>query len=116
MKLLVYFAQIRGNGPIKIGMSDDPIGRIQNLQQSCPFKINLLLAIPGGMLLERELHKEFEHCRIRGEWFRPVQELSARIKNFETSEGARGFWQPSKKLRQKIALKARQERLRASKK
>ena len=98
----VYFIQVAGNGPIKIGYSNNPLSRLQNLQTQCPFKLVLLFAIPGGRLLERQLLREFAPCNIHGEWFWPVEALMARIRDLEQLEGSRCFWEPDATLRRQL--------------
>jgi len=107
---LVYFIQICGNGPIKIGVSDNPDRRLRTLQLSCPYDLQILFAIPGGSVLERQLLQEFSSWRIRGEWFWPVKPLLDRIAVLETLEGSRGFWVPDRALSHKLALIRRQQR------
>jgi hypothetical protein len=35
---------------------------------------------PGDETIEKALHKEFECCRLKGEWFRPDKILIDKIK------------------------------------
>lgn len=69
----VYFVQ--AGDSIKIGVTVDLGARISALQTSTPHKLKLLKAIAGGRPEEIELHKRFDHLRIRGEWFRAEAEL-----------------------------------------
>lgn len=79
MTCALYFIQDVGSGAIKIGISSSPRARLSQLQASRPGTLRLLAAIPGDRTAERELHAEFAHLRIRGEWFRAAPELAARI-------------------------------------
>ncbi len=74
--LSVYFIQAVGGGPIKIGLTDDPTGRLLSLSTAHPEPLRFLALIPeADSQRERELHKRFAHLRLRGEWFRAESEL-----------------------------------------
>lgn len=63
---------------LKIGHAFNPVERIASLQTGNPRKINILLTLAGGEILENEIHKKFANFRIiRGgeEWFRNIPEL-----------------------------------------
>jgi hypothetical protein len=77
---LVYFIQAQG-GQIKIGLAVKPLSRMADLQIANPEKLTLLLSIDGGRDLEKRLHAEFRHLWIHGEWFKPGDDLLARIKD-----------------------------------
>lgn len=71
---MIYFIQCNGpRGPIKIGQSDDPRGRMAQMQIGCPYELKLLWVHTknGDPYTEIEIHRMFEHERIRGEWFHP---------------------------------------------
>lgn len=70
----VYFIQ---NGDmIKIGISQNVLGRLAALQTANSTTLVLLGTIPnGGKSLESRLHSHFSHLRRRGEWFRAEPEL-----------------------------------------
>ena len=75
---MIYFIQAGENGPIKIGYTqyqDVASKRLIALQISCPYKLNLLAKIEGGMILEKRLHMMFKKHWMRGEWFRPDREI-----------------------------------------
>lgn len=72
--VVVYFIQ-RGDGPIKIGYSKNPKGRLSALQTGIPERLTLLGVVPGGKAREQELHREFGRTRIQGEWFHPSPSL-----------------------------------------
>lgn len=79
----VYFIQHGGpEGHIKIGTTtSNPYARLRTLQTGAPEPLVLLAAIPGNLLLERELHERFAAIRTRenGEWFHATPELLAFI-------------------------------------
>jgi len=57
-------------GPVKIGRSKAPEGRLEDFD-SLPFEVVLLHTIASDDMvwLERTLHERFADKRIRGEWF-----------------------------------------------
>lgn len=66
----VYVIRGRSKTPIKIGVAKDPMRRLASLQTGNPHKLRLLLVLPGGESLERELHGRFAGARLPGgEWF-----------------------------------------------
>lgn len=79
-KKYVYLIHSKSNGYFKIGRSKDPLKRERTLQAEEP-DISLLKIWEGDGALEKELHKSYEHLRVRGEWFkltmRELWELNA---------------------------------------
>jgi len=75
----VYFVRAGDGGPIKIGTARNVNARLDTLQIGSSEELTLLALIPGDEKVERKLHREFRHLRIRGEWFEPAPELLARI-------------------------------------
>lgn len=74
----VYFIQAGGpSGPVKIGTTGDLKKRLAGLQTSAPEDLILLDVIPGGREKEAALHAQFQHLRMRGEWFVPGSEIFA---------------------------------------
>ncbi len=76
---IVYFVQA-GDGPIKIGITDNLENRIISLQTSNHEKINVLYSIDGhpkekARKIEKHYHQHFEYQHIRGEWYRPDKYL-----------------------------------------
>lgn len=71
----VYFAQRRRRGLIKIGYSRGVTRRLKSKE----IRARLLGSIPGFRKEERETHARFAHLRVRGEWFRPGEDLLAFI-------------------------------------
>jgi hypothetical protein len=55
--------------PIKIGFATDLIPRIAAVQTSLPYQVKILHTTPGNRLMERDIGRQFEKHRIRGEWF-----------------------------------------------
>ncbi|MEU4012096.1 MarR family transcriptional regulator [Streptomyces pseudogriseolus] len=55
--------------PVKIGVSDDPEERLEDLQTGSPVPLVLLWQVHGGQRLESLLHERFTAYRTHGEWF-----------------------------------------------
>ncbi len=74
---MVYFC--RAGTLAKIGRSYCVARRIKQLQTGCGETIVLLGSIVGGPRVERQIHKQWHHLRVGGEWFRYTPELAAFI-------------------------------------
>lgn len=72
---LTYFIRARGMGDIKIGKSNQVKVRVQTLFSGSARGVDLIACYPAPITHEKELHSEFEHLRLCGEWFRPGREL-----------------------------------------
>jgi hypothetical protein len=79
-KGFVYFVQGQCGGAIKIGYSVKPDERLKSLQTGYPDTLLILAMIPADEYMEKKLHREFEHCKLNGEWFRPDKMLIEKIK------------------------------------
>lgn len=76
----VYFARPIGmDGPIKIGCSNHPLGRVIGLSEWSPFPLEVVATCPGGYALERNLHDCFAAWWSHKEWFRANPRLLAGI-------------------------------------
>lgn len=73
----VYF--IRGGDFIKIGWSQDPDRRRNDLSTGSPFKLEVIGKVPGSGEDEQSFHRAFSHLRTNGEWFEASPELLAFI-------------------------------------
>jgi len=71
----IYFIQSGENGPVKIGQSEDPIARLEQLQTGNPEELKLLWVYEGDEYTEHEIHEMFKKDRVRGEWFKFTDEL-----------------------------------------
>lgn len=72
----VYFLEM--GDFIKIGYSSNVGKRIEDLSIT-PYEIKLLHTIPGRRCNEADLHRDFKHLRVKGEWFQKAPELLAFI-------------------------------------
>lgn len=76
----VYFIKpVNMPGPIKIGCSQKPDGRLDSINAWCPFKLEMLVSIPGTFDLETRLHKCFAEYHTHGEWFSENDKLTQGI-------------------------------------
>ena len=74
MTTYVYLIQ-KGYGSIKIGVSDNPEGRLGELQTGNHGQLFLIAKFPlasraEAFLMEKELHEKFKEYRLKGEWFK----------------------------------------------
>ena len=66
----VYFVRPVGmDGPIKIGCSADPDGRLKVLSAWSPFPLELIGSVPGDFKEEGHIHRRFSNLHTRKEWF-----------------------------------------------
>ncbi len=72
---MVYFIRHGLKGAVKIGTSLNVIDRLKTLQCAHPDDLYLIGAMVGDEDVEKKLHRQFSHLRIRGEWFRAENEL-----------------------------------------
>ncbi len=75
----VYFIRA-GRKFVKIGHALRPDARLASLQVGCPVKLRLILALPGDVGNEPELHAAFAADRAQGEWFRLSKSLRRYIR------------------------------------
>ncbi len=81
---MIYFFQGKSGGPIKIGLSVDPVQRANAI--TYPEPLVILATMPGGRREEAALHSRFAHLRLEREWFEPSDELLALIE--EVKDGS----------------------------
>ena len=67
--MAVYMIRAGKTGPVKIGHSNDPAGRLIDLQVSHYEQLYLLRVWYGSDVEEAALHIRFADLHIRGEWF-----------------------------------------------
>jgi hypothetical protein len=79
----VYFIQGETGGPVKIGYSDDVSKRLKGLQTGHPDNLIILFAYPGSQNDEKAIHERLNNHRLRGEWFRPDNELFLVIEEYK---------------------------------
>ena len=75
----IYFIKAERLGYIKIGISVNPIKRLQQLQASLLDNIELLTYTFGDRETEKYLHKRFSKFNYKNEWFLPEKEILSLI-------------------------------------
>jgi hypothetical protein len=70
----------------KIGISGDVSKRLSTLQTGNPdsLKIHYTIELPKdrARLVEKKIHKEYNHLKIKGEWFNMIPTQAANILDF----------------------------------
>lgn len=79
----VYFVHAPSVGRIKIGQTKFLARRVPELQAASPVPLVFLGWIPGGMKLERELHREFASALCHSEWFKTTEAVKAALTRFD---------------------------------
>jgi len=80
----IYFLRaIDGTGPVKIGYSFNPEQRLQSFMQWSPVQLEIILIIPGGSKLERNLHNCFADDHSHSEWFTVSARLDRAIRKMQ---------------------------------
>ncbi len=82
----IYFIQQGDNGAIKIGYSTNPEKRLQTLRTASPLPLRILKIIVGGKTKEKDLHRQFAHLQMDGEWFQSTPELLEYIATLPENE------------------------------
>lgn len=83
-------------GVVKIGRSNDPERRLQDMQVASPEPMELLVAVehPDVDIAESRLHDEFADDRLNGEWFDIGEDrrdaLIDRLSGLQTLAGSGG--------------------------
>lgn len=85
---LTYFVRARGMGDIKIGKTNHVTTRVKAIWTSASRGVDLVACYPADVTHETELHREFEHLRLCGEWFRPGAELMTHLQLIGCDTGA----------------------------
>lgn len=74
----IYFITDEEKNLVKIGYSQNPLGRLKQLLTASSSKLKLAKVIKGTRKSEAGYHKLFARWKVRREWF----ELSEEIKAF----------------------------------
>lgn len=61
---------------IKIGFSERPEFRKEDLEKEVGLPLTLIGTLPGGAMLESRLHRRFSDFRVRGEWFSITEDMA----------------------------------------
>lgn len=86
----VYF--VSAPDRIKIGYTRQLEHRLRQLGQQCLDPLTVIATIPGNRELEREIHRQLERYRIKGEWFEDCDSVWALMSELvDRAEKTRGL-------------------------
>ena len=68
-KTFIYLAQNSKTKNLKIGFSNNPNARLQQLNNASDVRIDLLYTFKDYRKVENKLHKKYAYLRLNGEWF-----------------------------------------------
>jgi DNA-binding Xre family transcriptional regulator len=67
---MIYFIGNKQEKVVKIGYTSNSIrDRLFALSVGCPYKLEIINVIGGGLWVEKSIHTLLESKRMRGEWF-----------------------------------------------
>lgn len=89
---MIYFAQPRNGGPIRIGFTGDTNFRKKSLGTWLPGGVEYIHEIEGGLLGEALLHLCFNPIRVERDWFRSCEQI---WKFIISAKERRPSWLPS---------------------
>ncbi len=81
-----YLYFIRCHDAVKIGVSNCPWQRRNELQTGAPGKLVLMSQVAKSGHRENECHKQLAHLRLYGEWFQLTEEVYDLIKELKAEE------------------------------
>ena len=97
---VVYFMrQVGTKGPVKIGCSDSPANRLDQLSVWSPAVLEIAASFPGSFRDEMSLHTMFAESLSHHEWFRWSPELEAVIQSVLAGTFDPATLPPGKRLR-----------------
>ena len=67
----IYLIRSQEESYYKIGISNNPIKRLKELQTGNPTQLKIISAYPSeyANLIEKTLHRRYSHLKKEGEWF-----------------------------------------------
>lgn len=71
----VYIVRAGDTDMVKIGWANDPSDRLAALQCAHYEELHVIRLIDGPAYLEKWLHQQFSDRRLRGEWFRFLDQM-----------------------------------------
>jgi hypothetical protein len=83
----VYFIRPVGMpGLVKIGFSNNPAKRLDNMLCWSPIPLEIAATIPGDIKLEGRIHGLFKDCHSHREWFNETPQLTRFIERLAAGE------------------------------
>jgi hypothetical protein len=75
--MAVYMIRAGADGPVKIGVTNNPLRRLHALRTGHAESLRLIRVLDGGESVEKALHARFAAHRKSGEWFGFAPEMLA---------------------------------------
>jgi hypothetical protein len=77
--MAVYYLTVNEIRRVKIGVSQDPWGRLKSFEPWAPCELRLAAVAPGGAWTEQETHYRHRESRCHSEWFDLTPEIEDEI-------------------------------------
>lgn len=100
----VYFARCAALGVLKIGWSQDPAHRLEQLRCGIPHPLEMITARAGSKADEKALHHRYRDLRVSGEWFRYAPRLQLLVWRTLKKNGPTPWPAPLKRTKEEAAL------------
>jgi len=71
----IYFAEAAQPPLIKIGTTEHPENRLNDLASGALQDLTVRAVLLGGRRMEQQVHDHFDHLRSHREWFHKTEEL-----------------------------------------
>lgn len=83
----IYFMQMQNaDGYVKIGFSENVAKRLSSIQVGSPYKIEVIALLANeSQTMEGIIHTILVNSWIKGEWFRPTEEVLECIENVKNN-------------------------------
>lgn len=81
--MAVYFIRQGVTGPVKIGVANDVVKRLRQLQTNQSVALRIIRIVKGGRDEESALHQRFAARRLTGEWFTFSDEMTSENFGYE---------------------------------
>lgn len=85
----IYF--IRAGERVKIGFTQNMDRRLSQLQLFFPERLEVVLTLPGSILMEHELHRRFAAHELEREWFAYAAPIAAFVGQENNAASVRTF-------------------------
>lgn len=83
---VIYIIRAVPSGNIKIGITDDVARRLRGLRAASYEELEVVSTFPGTGRAEKQIHAQLKASCIRGEWFRPTEEVLAWVDSPKPTE------------------------------
>lgn len=83
----IYFIRAGDDGPIKIGIANEPTERLKALSTMNHSPLAILATFPGTHKDEARLHRTLKDERRGGEWFEPSERVLALVALYSGKRG-----------------------------